>query len=388
MEAEVDDPLWPPPYVVQDDMMVATAGYEASTSWPRPEYVADNITYERLLILLEHQIIDAMPNFTNGLPPCELCLHQSKEPAYLNYNLVVIGIILPIVGFFGLIGNALSAFTYSRPEMRSSTNNYLCALACSDSAVILTGIFIFTVDSIRRYSLPINTLFAAMSPTLYTMGLIAQTCSVYFTVVAGIDCFIQVCLPTKIKNLSTGRGITRNTILAVVLFSILYNIPHCFEAVVISCYHNQYDGPSYEVCPAPLRYNEMYATVYYKYMYSIFLAVGPLILLIMLNVCIITVSVFSSGPSNNGDTISLILVVLLFIFCNSAALLLNIFEEELDERLKHNMNYIIDLSNLLVVFNSSFNFVIYMKFSDAFRNTLKLHLNGRRAVKTSRTSRV
>lgn len=34
------------------------------------------------------------------------------------------------------------------------------------------------------------------------------------------------------------------------------------------------------------------------------------------------------------------------------------------------MNYVVDVSNLLVVFNSSFNFVIYYKFSSPFRHTL------------------
>lgn len=76
--------------------------------------------------------------------------------------------------------------------MRSSTNLYLCALGCSDSAVICTAIFLFCVDSIRRYSLHLSVLFGALSPLVYPAGMTAQTCSVYFTVVAGADCFVQV----------------------------------------------------------------------------------------------------------------------------------------------------------------------------------------------------
>ena len=53
---------------------------------------------------------------------------------------------LPQIGKFGLIGNSLSAFVYTRRVMRSSTNYYLAALAGADIVVILTGIFLFTIE--------------------------------------------------------------------------------------------------------------------------------------------------------------------------------------------------------------------------------------------------
>lgn len=76
--------------------------------------------------------------------------------------------------------------------MRSSTNLYLCALGCSDCAVICTAIFLFCFDIIRRYSLHISLMFGAFSPIVYPAGMTAQTCSVYFTLMAAVDCFVQV----------------------------------------------------------------------------------------------------------------------------------------------------------------------------------------------------
>ncbi|EFP10199.1 hypothetical protein CRE_24089 [Caenorhabditis remanei] len=61
-----------------------------------------------------------------GLAVCGFCYdfaetrQVSKE--YEQFNLVVIGLMLPFIGCLGLIGNALSAFTYSRREMISSLN--------------------------------------------------------------------------------------------------------------------------------------------------------------------------------------------------------------------------------------------------------------------------
>ncbi|KAK6043484.1 hypothetical protein COOONC_19011 [Cooperia oncophora] len=91
-------------------------------------------------------------------------------------------------------------------------------------------------------------------------------------------------------------------------------------------------------------------------------------------------SIFGAGGGTSaGDTISLILVVLLFIACNVAALLLNTFEDKIIESIGPYINYIVDLSNLLVVFNSSFNFIIYVTFSRSFKDTLCKYLCNRNA---------
>ncbi|EYC38782.1 hypothetical protein Y032_0696g1610 [Ancylostoma ceylanicum] len=331
--------------------------------------------YDSLDRLREVGIIDAV-NFTGCLPHCGICDHPLSESDYMTYNLIVSGVVLPLIGTFGLIGNGLSAFVYSRPEMRTSTNLYLCALGCSDNAVILTGIFLFFLDSVRKFSLNLTRIFGLFSPIVFPMGMTAQTCSVYFTIFAGADCFAQVCLPDKVKNTMAQTKFIRRSVIFIFIFSVLYNIPHCFEAIVIDCFHETLGGSSWEVCPETMRYNDLYQNVYYKYMYAIFLAVGPLIILVILNTFIIGASIFGAGGTSAGDTISLILVVLLFIACNVAALLLNTFEAKIVEAIGPYINYIVDLSNLLVVFNSSFNFIIYITFSRSFRETLRKYLYG------------
>lgn len=44
---------------------------------------------------------------------------------------------------------------------------------------------------IRSHLLKCKTL-QILSPVVYPMGMTAQTCSVYFTIFAGADCFVQV----------------------------------------------------------------------------------------------------------------------------------------------------------------------------------------------------
>lgn len=53
--------------------------------------------------------------------------------------------------------------------------------------------------------------------------------------------------------------------------------------------------------------NFSYKLIYYKYMYSIFLAVGPLVVLVILTLCIIGVSVvLKKSESGSSDTIALV----------------------------------------------------------------------------------
>lgn len=79
------------------------------------------------------------------------------------------------------------------------------------------------------------------------------------------------------------------------------------------------------------------------------------------------------------------MVVLLFISCNVIALVLNVFEETLQEHLEWRINYLVDVSNLLVVFNSSFNFIIYYNFSKTFKRCFLSHFFPTRNTKNQRS---
>ena len=98
----------------------------------------------------------------------------------------------PMRFFEGLIGDGLSAFVYSRRMMRSSVNMYLCALAFSDITIILTAFFLFFLENMRKHSIRLAYHYAKSAPVMYPLGLTAQTCSVFFTVAAAFDCYIQV----------------------------------------------------------------------------------------------------------------------------------------------------------------------------------------------------
>ena len=60
-----------------------------------------------------------------------------------RFEFVVHGLLISIVGLFGLLGNIAAIVTLSRPQMKNSINTMLTALVSSDCLVILTGRYIY-----------------------------------------------------------------------------------------------------------------------------------------------------------------------------------------------------------------------------------------------------
>lgn len=362
-----------------------------------------------------------------------MCIGEINEkdypPTYAMYNFIVIIIMLPIVAVFGLISNVVNIYIFTRPRMVSSANVYLTALACSDFMVVVTGLFIFCLDSIRGY-LPEITFFATKS-ILYMLpiGYMAQTGSVYFTVGAAIDCYVSLCWEPFSRDYCTVRR-AKQYVFSVVLFTLGYNVNRFWQYFLHECYYR--DEFTIEFCTTAL-YHRL-NIVYNVYMYMILMTLLPFILLSILNALIVrnvkkhkqqtqkdliiknnyqqknhhayqlcptatptavetkTMMSMSNSMSstnvvtdddnvggvgggdadgNNGDdtVITMVMVVIMFLVCNILALVINVVETFFKPgRLL--LNYLSDTSNFLVVFNSSVNFVIYILFDGQYRKVL------------------
>ncbi|VIO93998.1 Uncharacterized protein BM_BM4879 [Brugia malayi] len=312
------------------------------------------------------------------LPFCSICL-SSSDSRYIKYNMVVSGIILPIIGLIGIVGNVLVMVVYGSIEQRRySTNIYLAALALSDFCMICTAIILYGLEAWRHHGpTALATVYGKSAEFVFPISTILQTTSVYFCVAAAADFFVRIVLSAQIKDKICTPRFARLSVLSIAIISLLYNVPHFFELRTIDCIDEIRNNTlSVQVCPTELRNNASYYQLYYTYMYTIFMAVGPLLLIVILNVLVVR-AVLKNGTSDDSDTISLILVVFMFIFCNSAALLVNFIEMVFAEKAYHLLVYLVDMSNLLVVINCTGNFFCYLFFGASFRRTLRKILIGR-----------
>ncbi|KAK0411075.1 hypothetical protein QR680_005466 [Steinernema hermaphroditum] len=355
----------------------------------------------------------------NQLPPnstqciCSDLQHEDYSPLYAWFNYVLIILALPSLSVFGVLTNVVNVFVYSRKRMQNSANTYLLFLGCSDFLVILTGLFIFWIDSARSY---IQELARAPYTTVYTLpfGYMAQTCSIYFTVAAAFDCYINVCWKNIAHHYCTVRR-AKQICACVTICSIIYNSLRFPQFNLRKCFHDGSQEIIIEICPTTLFFT--INTIYNVYMYMVLMTLLPFLFLLVLNAFIVvrqsigsrnvstsasqnfcierTPSDFTTAKAStmgileaNGsvttktgasfqdgsgdDTLTMIMVVVLFLCCNTLALIVNMIETFFnpDPLL---LNLLSDASNFLVIFNSSVNCVIYMIFNKEYRETFLLH---------------
>ena len=74
-------------------------------------------------------------NITEDLASCDDIDVQGWD---IVFEFVFHGVLLNCVGMLGLVGNLLSIFILSRPQMKGSTNCILIGLATYDSILIIT----------------------------------------------------------------------------------------------------------------------------------------------------------------------------------------------------------------------------------------------------------
>ncbi|KAF8375655.1 frpr-2, partial [Pristionchus pacificus] len=347
------------------------------------------------------------------LGECE-CLHGEHPTVWFNFNAIVV--FLPFMSVCGIIFNIINFVVYSR--RRSSGSAYLAALGCSDIGVCLCGIFVIWADSARGYNFDFDQYYVFILPYAIPFGNFFQMLSVYITVLAAIDCFLTV---IRLKGLLTPRSIK-----VLIIAIVAYNVITLWELEAVHCINPAHNKTMYNLCPTNLRMNDLYVQYYKGMMYTTFMAFLPFILLSVLTILILillkrmrpaplinsvdtvifislkrrhkkvhfpllhrtvpfpllsrthtgTITVPFPLPDccpaqeEVGSPVALLLVIVLFLICNITSLMVNIFEMiqiEIDDFI---IDILVDVGNLLVVFNATANFIIYYCSDPDFRNEI------------------
>ncbi|KAI6181186.1 G-PROTEIN-RECEP-F1-2 domain-containing protein [Aphelenchoides besseyi] len=322
------------------------------------------------------------------------CSCRSAPNDASMFNLVVIIGFLPILSTFGLAANIINMYIYS--STNTSAERYLMALSISDFGICTSGILVIAADSLRPHCYIVDQAFVILLPKLIPFGLFFQTTSIYITVFAAIDCYVNICrcLPSKSqRNYCTVENANR-ILVGVFLVSALYNVVQFGELQAVRCYAPDLGIELYELCPTAMRLNAWYVTIYKGILYVCVMAFLPFVLLCFLTGLIVwelqrgkarkvsgqlsaeaygdytTINGQSDTKETDEDTSSpivLVLVVVLFLFCNLISLLVNVcemLEQSLDNAVQ---SILIDVGNMLVVVNATANIAIYAFGSKYYR---------------------
>lgn len=89
-----------------------------------------------------------------------------------------------------------------------------------------------------------------------------------------------------------------------------------------------------------------------------------------------------SYADDDSSTVTLIMVVVLFLLCNLLGVVINIVETFTHMPMLV-VNYLADISNVMVIFNASANFLIYINFDSTYRALFMSQLRVKARVKCS-----
>lgn len=183
------------------------------------------------LTLCEHQHamydhLDFFLNYFNGINSTQnLTALLKHDPCYLpkmennmtipssswiiEFDFWCSGILINLIGMVGILGNSLSLIILSRPQMRSSINYLLIALARCDIILIITSMFLFGFNSIYPYSYNDDAggsmfwfrytynVYPRIIKYLFTLAVIAQTANCYLTLLVSLERYVAVCHPLR-----------------------------------------------------------------------------------------------------------------------------------------------------------------------------------------------
>lgn len=207
----------------------------------------------------------------------------------LLFEFVTYGVLLNVIGVFGILGNVISMIILSQPQMKSSINYLLIGLARCDTVLIVTSVLLFGLPviypSTGHLFVYYFKVYPLVAPVVYPIAMISQTVSVYLTLTVTLERFVAVCHPLQARSLCT-YGRARTYVVVTIVFAVLYNITRFWEVTVKKCMHTYYGQHVYQVYPSELRNDKRYISIYIHWMYLVIMYFIPFGSLAILNAAI------------------------------------------------------------------------------------------------------
>lgn len=286
----------------------------------------------------------------------------------------VYGAVVPVIATVGAVGNCISFTVLLQKSLRNVVTCCLAVLAAVDAILITASALAFAPFALCTTCTQACRVMTQVTHVCYPVVIAMHTASAWLCVLISGERFLAVCYPLMVKSVCTPK----RTVIAVVgiLFAaVSYSIVTLFEI--------QYHGFCH-LNETEMRQNPLYQKIY-KFGLSFTLKlILPMIVLGFLNIGIITSlrrSRSFSKPARRRSSrhptekqmpltmISLIIVAIFFI-TNIVPFVVTILEIK-EEGMLGILPYLVPVSNLLVVTNSSLNPFIYTIVGCQFRKVVK-----------------
>ena len=308
----------------------------------------------------------------------------------LLFDFIIEAVMMGLLCLFGFTGNTLSMICLWRDRSKTATPFLLVSLEVADTMFLVTVLILRVLTSIHTFTGWLEDLmrvFPYIGTYVWPFALISECATIYLTLLVTVNRYISVCRPYEASDLCSIYHARRHVV-GVTIFCILYNLPRFFEYKVIK-YKNMMGNDEIRSVPSTLGANIYYQIIYSNFLYFLVMFLVPLVTLVILNYKLVTalrktkkkraqlLSSSSEGSSHSRSeddiTLILIVVVLVFVICQTPALITQSLFSFLsdDKRMCPKAFFYYErISDLMVVANSSMNFIIYCFCSRKFRQIL------------------
>lgn len=271
----------------------------------------------------------------------------------------------------------------TRQKLRNFLTAHFVALAIWDCLLLLVSFPCFSLAPMLKFSGISTSHYAIVYQYAYPMAQIFRTGSTWILVVLNIERYFGICQP--LLNWNRRRPLI--TVLSVTLAALLFNIPRFFEVELI--FDTEKNLTVLEA--TELRNNRSYHLIYNVILGLSLTTLGPSALMIVLTSLIIrslrrsahwrlsvtrsasVTSTYQLKILENTMTIMLVTATVKFLLCTSLTTGIEVCEAitSLSSMELIEWSYLVDLSNVLVVANSSANFLTYLLSGPKFRSEVK-----------------
>ncbi|KAI0229584.1 hypothetical protein LSAT2_019977 [Lamellibrachia satsuma] len=300
--------------------------------------------------------------------------------------IIYVGVFGPMC-VFGLCGNTISFLVLQWEKQNHAATFLLQTMAIADNIFLLASGFSLmisaTLPMIRNnnYSPVTEYVQVYVWPLVY----ITQMWTVWITVLIALNRYIAICRPFQAQLLCTLSKVRLQVALTAIA-TIVYNIPRFLEHRIVHVPSPDAMTNTTQILAKAretlMKHNLHYNIIYENLLYCLFVFLGPLIILIFLNISLAR-ELYAirqrllqrhlpqgSDSEEHNLTLVMMVIVLVFIICQTPAFGNQLLYYCLHYSCGRPYFFYFHISNLLVQANSCFNFVIYCAFRKQFRARL------------------
>ncbi|CAF0803690.1 unnamed protein product [Brachionus calyciflorus] len=234
-----------------------------------------------------------MPNVTNSTNQND-SLKYSFEISSFDEDITQIGVtkltrVLAVIGvcicIIGIIGNLFSIIVLSRKSMkRLSTYSYLLGLSiCDEISLSFTVIILFNyaAPTILLKSIVFTNNYKILLIYLYPIVSSTQALSVWITLAFTVDRYVYVCHPYYGRIYCT-RHKALIVISCLFILATIYSIPQFLERTYISV---EIIDDNFQIFQSLTDFgrNHYFIYIYHLLIYSLFICLIPIIMIVILN---------------------------------------------------------------------------------------------------------